>query len=99
MPITGLVSAQHSASPTLPRSAARQRLSGSDCLRSAIAGVIFELVWTIYHGSGFAPGELLREWCVGFLVGLCITLGERVLLEALARGQHPAKSQTPRRLS
>ncbi len=79
--------------------AATPRLWAGDYLRAAIVSSIFELVWTIYHGSGFAPGMLLREWCIGFLVGLCITLGERVLLEAIGREQPRANSQAPGRHS
>jgi hypothetical protein len=87
------------SSATSPRRAWMLRLSSADCLRAAIVSAIFELVWTLYHGSGFARGKLLREWCIGFLVGLGITLGERVLLEAMARRQPRAKSQAPGRQS
>lgn len=61
------------------------RVSKVDCLRSAVASAIFEIVWTTYHGSGFATGKLLREWCIGFTVGLLITLGERAVVMAAAR--------------
>jgi hypothetical protein len=54
-------------------------------VRAAIASAIFEVVWTLYHGSGVAVGKLLREWCIGFAVGLFITLGERAIVAMLAK--------------
>jgi hypothetical protein len=87
------------SSATSPRRVSTVRLSSADCLRSAIASAVFEVVWTVYHASSFAPAKLLREWCIGLVVGLLITLGERVVLAAIARLQRAAKAQTLRTLA
>jgi hypothetical protein len=60
-------------------------VSRVDCVRAAIASAIFEVVWTLYHASGFAVGKPLREWCIGFAIGLVITLGERAIVAMLAK--------------